>query len=293
MFSSRIKIALLLLFLQCTVIGCSTSLVYNRLDWLITWYVDDYVDLSSAQKATLQAELQPTLNWHRQEELNNYISLLEKVENTVAEQVSAETVSAWTAELLDSYRRVKLNLVDVALEFGAELSDEQMQEFVASLWEKQAELKEKYLSRSDEDYVEDNYERISDNVSDYLGRLTDEQEAVLKSAAASLERLDYAWLQDRDEWLKRLQPLLNREPGWQAEIRILYQNRERYRSESYQRVFKHNMAILNQALADVLNQRSEKQQQTLTLELNEFKEELQTLMAYREDAVTPPQRKLL
>ena len=70
----------ILLPVLCVLVlsACTTSFYYNRLDWLIPWYVDDYIDLSSEQKQSLKVKLEPYLNWHRQEELNNYINSIEK-----------------------------------------------------------------------------------------------------------------------------------------------------------------------------------------------------------------------
>ena len=53
--------------------GCTMSFTYNHLDWLIPWYVDDYVDLSRQQRQVLQSQLGPVLQWHREEELEHYL----------------------------------------------------------------------------------------------------------------------------------------------------------------------------------------------------------------------------
>ncbi len=63
------------LFLVLT--ACSgTTLVYNRLDTILPWYVDDYVDLDNPQQQLLDQTLQPFLRWHRQQELPRYVEVL-------------------------------------------------------------------------------------------------------------------------------------------------------------------------------------------------------------------------
>ena len=275
------------LVIACVLAGCTTSFVYNHLDSLITWYVDDYVDLTSAQKQQLKYELQPALNWHRQEELQKNIELLETIRSDVEQQVEVETVAIWTEELLQSFRRIQLNLVNAALEFGNTLSDEQMQEFITSVREKQTERKKEYLSRTDEEYIEDSYERLEDRLSGYLGRLNEQQELELQQAVTRLQRLDKIWLADRDNWLNRMAPLLQREPGWQSEIRMMFAERETYRSEEYRRVFGHNLDVINQAITRILNLRNDKQQRILVAELDDFRTELQTLMAFSETETDP------
>ena len=72
--------------------GCTMSFTYNHLDWLIPWYVDDYVDLSRQQRQLLQGQLGPVLQWHREEELERYLELLDQIEADLAGEVTAAQV---------------------------------------------------------------------------------------------------------------------------------------------------------------------------------------------------------
>ena len=61
--------AMLIACLLCLP-GCSgTTMVYNRLDTILAWYLDDYVELSVPQEQQLDNTLRPFLSWHRQQEL--------------------------------------------------------------------------------------------------------------------------------------------------------------------------------------------------------------------------------
>ena len=58
--------------------GCSaTQVIYNRADILIRWYLDDYVTLDRDQQAHFDERLDALLEWHRQEELPEYVMLLD------------------------------------------------------------------------------------------------------------------------------------------------------------------------------------------------------------------------
>ena len=73
------------LFLAALVLaGCMASFAYNRLDWLIPWYVDGYVDLTRDQRQLLKEQLAPSLQWHRQEELVHYVEILDRIEAGLA-----------------------------------------------------------------------------------------------------------------------------------------------------------------------------------------------------------------
>jgi len=59
------KLWLVLGFLVLT--GCSSKLAYNNLDWLIYWYMDDYVELNDSQEAIFDIKLEGWIDWHREE----------------------------------------------------------------------------------------------------------------------------------------------------------------------------------------------------------------------------------
>ena len=64
-------------WLKAAVAGCllcltacsGTTFVYNRLDTILPWYLDDYVELNGTQERQLEEILRPFLNWHRRQEL--------------------------------------------------------------------------------------------------------------------------------------------------------------------------------------------------------------------------------
>jgi hypothetical protein len=264
--------------------GCTASFTYNRLDWLIPWYVDGYVDLTREQRAQLRERLAPRLQWHREEELARYVTILDRIEADLAGPVDAATVRAWTDEILAAAQRVEKSMMGVALEFGGEVSDEQVAEFIASLWERQREYEEEFLERSDAEYAEDDFDNLSDFIERFLGRLAPEQEAVLREAANGLVRFDKAWLEERRAWLRTLEDLLQREPGWQEAVMQAYEARLTLRSPAYRSAFEHNVGLITAAYARVLSSMSERQHERAREELGDLRRTLRKLMAQPETA---------
>ncbi len=269
----------ILLPVLCVLVlsACTTSFYYNRLDWLIPWYVDDYIDLSSEQKQSLKVKLEPYLNWHRQEELNNYINLLQRIKGDIATPVDATTVQSWVQEVRLAEQRIKLNFLALALELSDTIDDAQMQEFINNLWKRQQELEQEYLLRTDLEYTEDSYERLLKYVSRFMGKLSDAQDKRLYQAASELQRLDRAWLADREAWLDKMMPYLKREPGWQQEIKLVFTEREEYRTAAYQTTVVHNLESVSRAIADVMNQRNDSQDKKLNRKLDELIKDLEQL----------------
>ena len=272
------RLQILLVLAAMLLLSACTTVVYRQADWLIPWYVDDLVDISRQQRAELKDDLVPFLQWHREEELQNYLVLLDEFENDLATEVTAAQVRRWFEHTMQAFERAEARFLEVSLEFSEQLSDEQMQEFMLSLYEKQEEMEEEFLERSYQEYVEDNYEFMSDFMKRFTGRLQDVQEKRFQQAAEELVRLDSAWLEDRRNWLNTLEPLLQRPAGWKEGIRQAYRDRKSKQDPEYLRLFEHNLMIIAQADADVLNQMSDKQRRHVTSELAKWRQKFRKMM---------------
>ena len=272
-----------LLFSLLLLAACSsTTFVYNRLDFILPWYVNDYADLNTQQDAYLDELLEPFLAWHRSQELPAYVTIIDQIEADVDEPVTAQDIEEVFAEFEAAYLRLEDESLDWLLKLGGQLSDEQMDDFIAVLWEKQAEFEEKYLERSDEEFYEESYENLVDNAQEYLGTLSREQRAQLEAASQKLIRSDGAWLSERAQWLETLQVLLEREPGWEQRVReAVVANRENLPPE-YVRIYENNMGVIFAAIAELLNSRTDRQNETLLARLVDLREDFETLIAQGE-----------
>ena len=278
------KLLFTLLVSALLLAACTTAFVYNRLDWLIPWYVDGYMDLTRDQRQLLSEQLAPRLEWHREEELARYIEILDNIEGGLAKPVDAGWVRARIDEMLDAAERVERSMLSVALEFSASVSDEQMQEFLDSLWEQQKEYEEEFTDRSDAEYADDDYDNIAEFLERFLGRLTAEQKAVLREASLTLRRFDRAWLDDRRQWLETLEPLLQREPGWQEELMEAHRARKQNRSAAYNASYEHNLAMISRAVAEVVGMMSNGQRQHAADEIEDLRIKLRKLIQSRKQA---------
>ena len=146
--------ALILCSLLVVSACSSTTFVYNRLDFILPWYLDDYAELNGEQEEHLDTLLSPFLSWHRSQELPRYIAVLEHIETTLDRPLTPEDVASISAEFERAWFRLEGEALDWLLELGASLTDEQMDSFMAALWEQQHEYEEKYLERSEEDAAE-------------------------------------------------------------------------------------------------------------------------------------------
>jgi hypothetical protein len=269
--------------LVCTVLllsACSsTTFVYNRLDFILPWYLDDYAELDREQEKYLDGLLSPFLAWHRSVELPRYVKVLEDIEVSLDQPLTADVVAAISIEFENAWFRLEGEALDWLLDLGAKLSDEQIQGFLAELQEQQQEYEEKYLTRSDEEFHDESYDNLQDTMQDYLGRLNRAQRDLLRDTGNGLLRSDRTWLSERAAWLEKLTVLLEREPGWQQRVREAIAARNENVSPEYLRIYEHNLRLIHSAIAELLNSRTEKQDRRLRRKLSELREDLETLIA--------------
>jgi hypothetical protein len=273
--SVRIALALSLLFAT----GCTASFTYNRLDWLIPWWVDDYVDLTRDQRRELRTQLEPALRWHREEELGRYAAILDRIEADLESGATPHDVRDWLDDIIAAAERAEARMLEVALGFGDSVTDEQVAQFMRRIWERQAEYESQYLERSDAEYEEDNADYLVESFNRLLGRLNDEQEVQLRSAAATLKRFDKAWLEERAKWLRDLEPLMQRGAGWERAVRDLYADRIEWRTPEYREILDHNIGTLGEAVAHVLNSIDQKQRDHLLDKIEDLRRTIKKLEA--------------
>ena len=257
----------------------STTYVYNRLDFLLPWYMDDYVDLDAEQEAYLDELLVPFLAWHRAQELPVYLTALNNIEDSLDSPLTAEIVGTLFTNFESAWLRLQSEGLTQLLDLGARLSDEQIAAFLEALWEQQREFEEEYLERDEEEFFEDNDDNTLDTFQDYLGKLSDDQKQWVQDSGRQLLRSDQVWLKERAQWLTELGILLEREPGWQERVRVAVSAKNNTMTPEYQRIYEHNMDAIYQLAAQVLNARSERQSRHLRGKLADVREDLETLIA--------------
>ncbi len=275
----RLRRVALLLLAAALLSACSARVFfYNRLDFLIPWYIEGYVPLDRDQEDRLEALLDPVLAWHRREELPRYAALVDEARRLTATDPALPDVTALAADIELAWYRLRDRALEALLGLADTLSGAQVDAFIAELRERQREYEAEYLPRTDEEYREDALERLEDSLGDYLGRLDDRQEQRLAAAVSELERIDGEWLAVRAAWIDRLEAILVKEAGWQDRLRASVRDWEQWVPESYIAGTNHNSAVVLGAITDVLALRSERQQARFERELAALERDLEQLM---------------
>jgi len=272
-----------------TLNGCSaTQFIYNRVDVLVRWYLDDYVSLDRDQQARFDERLTVLLEWHRREELPAYIVLLDDAQTILDNGVPLNDTRAMADRIEEAAIRFQDPFLELLLSTGQDLRPEQKEAFVAVLTAKQQEFEEDRLTRSDQEYRDDLASRFDKQLSRYLGSLTAEQTNRIEEGVAEMTRLDRFWLEDRRVWIADLSAiLLAADPDWPDQVRVLIAGRDEALLPAYREGIDHNGEVILQLSRDVLILRTDKQDRKLRGRLQALRDDLAALSEPSEPAPSP------
>lgn len=272
-----------------TLSSCSaTQFIYNRVDILVRWYLDDYVSLDREQQARFDVRLEALLDWHRREELPAYVVLLDDALTILDEGVPLDDTRVMADRIEEAAIRFQDPFLELLLSTGEDLSADQRQEFVNVLLSKQEEFEEDRLARSDAEYREDLEARFEKQLSRYLGSLTAEQTNRVTAGVAEMTRLDRFWLEDRRVWIAELSLiLLDAQPDWPDHVRALIAGRDDALLPAYREGIDHNGEVILQLSRDVLIARTDKQDRKLRNRLQSLRDDLAALAMPNVETVNP------
>ena len=258
--------------------GCSsTTFIYNRIDFLLPWYLASYVDLSRDQKQYLDELLIPFFSWHRHEELPRYADIINSVEEILDSEVKVENIVLITQDVEESWFRLEDELLLWIIPLAKDLSDEQINNFLQVMQTKTIESENKYLKRNDQVYQKDNYNRLRKNLRRFIGTMNKEQLDLVKIASKSMRRVDAEWMQNRKKIVANLGSILQREEGWEQRF-ISITHRDDLVSKNYRDNYAYNIDITNHLIAAILNTRTKKQDKKIRAQLKRYRTDIEILI---------------
>jgi hypothetical protein len=161
------------------LIGCSSlTLAYGQLPLLAGLWADSYLDLDSAQRGQLKAQLQAWQAWHRREELPQWIALVGQAHAALDDGVTQDELLALERGARASVERCLQHAAPLAAPVLASLRPEQWQHLEKKMAEKTTEWREKQSGKRGPD---ERAKRYTSNLERWLGDL---DRSTRKQAAA-------------------------------------------------------------------------------------------------------------
>lgn len=261
--------------------GCSsTRLAYRQLDWLLVWWVEDYIPLNDAQEARLETQINSLLDWHCQNELPRYTAWLEDVKAQATQPpLDVSEVEARQTDLFNALDRLMRAIHPTATQLLASLDSAQVKALAQAMADSQQERRDEFVGESPEDQLQKREERTRERAERWLGRLTPSQQDALASWNRSRGNQTTVWLEGRGRWQQALlQSLDNRDAAdFPQRIEYLLVNSSAVRGEEYQTMLAESQVAMAQLISDLINQSTPEQRDHLEAEIEELQADFESL----------------
>ena len=238
------KSLLVALILPFLLVGCSSTFAYNNLDWLLYWYLDDYVELDKGQKQQFDVELTQWLRWHRTEELQQYQQQLLDLQQRLAE--GPLTADQWYTEFgaaREHWVRLRDKVGPDLVAFAPTLTDRQVDDLFEALEkDNQDEVDERNAS-DEQERLEDRQKRIEKQLKGYIGKLTKQQKTLIADSIPEFQSNFDNWITYRrtiQADAKQLMLARQTDPEFTTKLMALFTAPEAYQSAQYQAISEHN-----------------------------------------------------
>ncbi|MGM0576089.1 MAG: DUF6279 family lipoprotein [Myxococcota bacterium] len=199
--------ALVLACLATTTIGCGTRFAYNHADDLVQRRIERSLDTTDEQESWLDRRLAEVHAWHREHELPRYVAFLRDARARAADGLTAEEVASLHERVIGFYRSLVRRVLPHVEAFLPRLSDRQLKHWAIHAKERLDDREEDLDVPSDE-RREDRLDTRRDALEDWIGDLTDRQEAMLaKQVASTPDRAPERLRRDRERTAKLLRLL--------------------------------------------------------------------------------------
>ena len=273
------------LFISLVIIiigGCTLKAGYNRLDWMLTEYLESYVDLNKAQQAALRQHMAASLEWHRRTQLPAYVLWLQSVKLDVQHGITQTQVEQHGLQLLVLWRALMVRFAGDMAVLLPQLDAQQREALFESFAEQNAEYHEDYIQVSRQQQRENYADWLEDNFERWLGSLTEQQEQRIAISAAQIQPIATDALKTRLRWQQQLREILRNHKDTattQAALQILFAQPENLRTERYKQQLIHNSGVITQLIVDIGQQLTDKQRQHFNKRIDKYSKLFEELAA--------------
>lgn len=217
-----------------SVQGCSTvKFVYNQLDWLLPYYLGDYVSLTREQAARLDEEFARLRHWHCSTQLPDYARWLQAADADVqAGHIGYAAIEARYVELQRHLRSFTEEASRGVAEMMLMASDAQVIEIFHNLERENRKLRSGVEERSSEERRKRSMRRMEEQLERWVGDLTPAQQSAVAAWSTEMAGGDIERLEARVTWQRELRRLLETRadtPEFREGVRWLFVEPERFR----------------------------------------------------------------
>ena len=230
-------------------VGCGPRLIYPHLDWLIPWYVNDYISLDDTQKNMLQKRLLKQLDWHCRTQLPTYAEMLRAIGREFANEdqtVTYSKIQSYYIKLMELWKGLIKQIGPDITDILITASNEQIGELFDNLAKQNREFSKKYVDLPTRKLIENRQKRLNKRLKYWISDPTTEQKEAVATWSKQLVSISKDWLQNREmlqDKARRLLARRNSSPEFRENLLELIVNPELLRTPAYQAKIEANIDI--------------------------------------------------
>lgn len=264
--------------------GCSTRFAYNNIDWLIYWYLDDYVELNNEQEKQFDSMLGEWIVWHKKEELPRYQAQLQTLIDDVRNNtITYERLSYHRNTARTHWERARSYVAPDLITLAKKLDQNQVNYLFSALEEKNAEEEKEMLEDAEKSEAKRNAQwikRNQKNIKRWLGQLSSEQERFIEQFRERFESTGMFWLQYRRDYQQALREVFaksGRGADFETQLYELIIEPEQYRSAAFNAASDNNLQASSDYFRGLLERSSNKQINKLANEIEDLRDDVVSL----------------
>lgn len=260
----------------------NAAIAYGNLGPMLTWMVDDYVDITGQREDWVRVRIDRVLGWHRAEELPRYREFFESMLAKSSAPYRVEDIAAHQREVRAAYHRLAAQAIPDTAEFMANMDAAD----VAHLERKFAEDHSRFARDSARGTPEERRERrarrLIGHLESWVGPLEPGQRALVEERLGGLRDLSEERLGERRMRQSAILALARSGAGAQqieARLRHLLLETDSWRRPEYAAKLRERDAQVHQLLADLSATLSDRQRAALQDRIRRFLGDISTLSA--------------
>ena len=271
----------LLLIICSALIGCSSKFVYNNMDWLLIEYLEDYVELDNAQEDLVERKIEVLSEWHRREEIPNYIAHLDELLAIEPQSFTIEQLELQQDKIQQHSLRLVARIAPEMYALATELSDSQVDELMDSIRVRHSKYKKKYQKLSEVETKARYKERIVDSLETWMDDLTQDQLKTVDSWVDELYVTTDDWINYQTNMRIEVNSLLDHRlnvASFQPQFNKLMFNPDSLYPPHLEEKIEYNKQVGNHYLVKVINAMTDEQTQHYRDELQDWKDLAQSVL---------------
>ena len=157
----------------------SVDMFYDFAPTYTKWELDSYFDLTDEQEEWVEVRLEQHFNWHREVELEHYITFLREVQRRGGDGLTLQEIKEGNERINDLFFKITDRLMDDTTDFLYNLEPRQLIFLEEKLADSNRE-REESRSESREERIEERFEEFMESMEEWFGDFNEQQVSQLK-----------------------------------------------------------------------------------------------------------------